>query len=276
MRKSLILLFFCAVSGLPGQSIRVLSYNIRYDNPGDGDDAWPKRRDFLAAQIRFHAPDVFGIQEGLQHQVEFLAEALPEYAWVGVGRDDGRTAGEYSALFYRRNRFAAMESGTFWLSETPDVPSRGWDAALNRICTFALLRDSLSGRKIWVFNTHFDHVGQVARRESANLMLKKIKEKNPDNQPVVFMGDLNSEPGEPPVQALRAELTETHDQSEIPAFGPSGTFNAFHFHEPVTRRIDYIFAGGSGLRVLRFAVLSDSKDCHYPSDHLPVMAELAW
>lgn len=271
----LVLLFFTGVAA-SAQSLLFLTYNIRYDNPADGDDAWPKRRDFLAAQIRFHAPDVFGIQEGLHSQVVWLETALPAYARVGVGRDDGREGGEYSAIFYRRDRFRALESGTFWLSPTPDTPSRGWDAALNRVCTFALLQDSLSGRKIWVFNTHFDHVGAEARRASAELILQKIKEKNTPNGPVVVMGDLNAEPAEPPISVLKNALTDTREASEEPPFGPSGTFNGFKFQEPVTRRIDYIFASGTHLKVLQHAVLSDSRDCHYPSDHLPVLARIVW
>lgn len=274
------ILFFLLCFALPAaataQPLRFLTYNIRYDNPGDGDDAWPKRRDYLAAQIGFYAPDLFGIQEGLHHQVEFLAQQLPQYAWVGAGRDDGRQAGEYSALFYRRDRFRLLDSGTFWLSETPGQPSKGWDAALNRVCTYALLRDSVTGQQLWVFNTHFDHIGQEARRQSAALIIQKIREKNPENKPVVVMGDFNAEPSEAPVATMKNALADTQDASETPAFGPSGTFNGFKFHEPVTRRIDYIFAGGTGLRVLRHAVLSDSKDCHYPSDHLPVMADIAF
>ena len=275
IRTLFFLLYLTFSTAATAQALRFLTYNIRYDNPNDGDDAWPKRRDWLAAQIGFYSPDVFGIQEGLQHQVEFLAQSLPQYAWVGVGRDDGRQAGEFSALYYRRDRFRLLDSGTFWLSETPDQPSKGWDAALNRVCTYALLHDSATGRSLWVFNTHFDHMGQEARRQSALLIIQKIREKNPDNLPVFVMGDLNAEPGEPPVAAMKSALMDTRDVSETPAFGPSGTFNGFKFHEPVTRRIDYIFAGGPGLRVLRHAVLSDSKDCHYPSDHLPVLADVS-
>lgn len=261
---------------LHAQPLTVLTYNIRFDNPADGDDAWPKRRDFLAAQLRFHAPDVFGIQEGLHSQVSWLETALPAYARVGVGRDDGREGGEYSAIFYRRDRFRALQSGTFWLSPTPDTPSRGWDAALPRVCTYALLRDSLNGRSVWVFNTHFDHIGVEARRNSAALILQKINEKNPEGLPVVVMGDFNAEPGEAPVATLKTALADAREQSAEPPFGPDGTFNAFKFHEPVTRRIDYVFVSAGRLKVLKYAVLSDSRDCHYPSDHLPVLARLAW
>jgi len=256
---------------LQGQSVTFLTYNLRYDNPADCEDAWPVRRDFLAGQLRFHRPDVFGIQEGLHRQLEYLQEQLPPYSRVGVGRDDGRQAGEYSALFYRTDRFRALESGTFWLSETPDTVSKGWDAALPRICTWALLEDTATRERMWVFNTHFDHIGRVARRKSAELLVQKINEKNTAGDPVVLMGDFNSEPAEEPIQVLRAALHDARAHSLEPPFGPDGTFNGFKFHEPVTRRIDYIFVN-DGLRVGQYAVLSDARNCHYPSDHLPVLA----
>ncbi len=277
MKHLLICCFALAIlSPAHGQSLRCLTYNIRYDNPGDGDDAWPKRREFLAAQIQFHAPDVFGIQEGLLRQVDYLKETLPEFAMVGVGRDDGKEAGEFSALFYRLDRFKLLDSGTFWLSDTPDKPSKGWDAALERICTWALLLDKRSRKKVWVFNTHYDHIGQLARKASSELILKQIAAKNTKNDAVVVMGDLNSEPADAPIATFKTQLLETKEASLMPAFGPSGTFNAFEFHKPVTTRIDYIFVGKGKFKVKQFAVLSDSKDCHYPSDHLPVLAVLEW
>ncbi len=256
-------------------TLTAITYNIRYDNPGDGEDAWPLRREYLAAQLRFYAPDVFGIQEGLHRQVEYLSKQLPAFARVGGGRDDGKEAGEYSALYFRKTRFGLLQSGTFWLSKTPDVPSRGWDAALPRVCTYAHLYDSLAAKRIWVFNTHFDHIGVRARLRSAKLILLKIKELNKENDPVILMGDFNSEPKGAPAGLLSRALKDTRTVSQEPAFGPEGTFNAFQFHKPVKRRIDYIFIEGN-MRVKQHAVLSDSKNCHYPSDHLPVLARLEY
>ncbi|MCC6460182.1 MAG: endonuclease/exonuclease/phosphatase family protein [Saprospiraceae bacterium] len=274
MSKQLLLLaLFLTCTNLPAQPLTVITYNLRYDNPGDGEDAWPKRRDFLAAQLRFQAPDIFGIQEGLHHQLVFLQEQFPDFAMVGVGRDDGRQAGEYSSLFYRKSRFRMLDSGTFWLSETPDSVSKGWDAALPRVCTWAHLEDLSAQRNIWVFNSHFDHIGKQARIESAALILQKIKEKNTAGEPVICMGDLNSEPQEEPLLRFRQVLQDTRDQSQEPPFGPEGTFNGFRFQEPVTRRIDYILVS-PGLRVRQHAILSDSRNCHYPSDHLPVLARI--
>jgi len=270
--KTLVLCLFSAFA-LSAQPISVLTYNIRYDTPADGDDAWPKRRNFLARQLRFHAPDVFGIQEGLKSQVDYLQEQLPAYTYVGVGRDDGREAGEYSALFFRTDRFRALESGTFWLSPKPDTVSKGWDAALPRICTWALLEDTVAGRKLWVFNTHFDHVGQEARSASAKLILTKIEEKNVEGYPVVLLGDFNAGPGSAPVRIITETLRDARDHSEEPIFGPQGTFNGFRFSEPVELRIDYIFVSPD-LAVRKYAVLSDSRECRYPSDHLPVYIQI--
>jgi endonuclease/exonuclease/phosphatase family metal-dependent hydrolase len=272
-RFTFILFFFSILPAVYGQSATFLTYNIRYDTPSDSADAWPERRDFLAGQLRFHKPDVFGIQEGLRRQVEYLQQELPDYKHVGVGRDDGREAGEYSALFYRADRFRALESGTFWLSETPDKVSKGWDAALPRICTWALLEDSAAGSRMWVFNTHFDHIGKAARKASAALILQKISEKNTTGDPVVLMGDFNAEPEEEPIAVLQTTLNEARDASREPPFGPEGTFNGFKFREPVNRRIDYIFVS-PGQHVLQYAVLSDSRNCHYPSDHLPVLVRV--
>ncbi len=255
------------------QPFSVLTYNIRYDNPADGENAWAERRHFLAGQLRFYGPDIIGVQEALKRQLDFLQEQLPEYAWVGVGRDDGREAGEYSAIFFRKERFVARQSGTFWLSPTPEVVSKGWDAVLPRICTWALLEDTVAKRHVWVFNTHFDHVGREARRQSASLLLMRLWEMNRQRYPVIVMGDLNAGPNTEPVHILQRELYDARTRSQEPAFGPEGTFNGFRFHEPVELRIDYIFTSAD-LRVRKYAVLSDSKNCRYPSDHLPVYALL--
>ncbi len=268
---------FVGLAGGKAQEISfsVLTYNIRYDNPADGENAWSERRHFLVGQLRFYAPDIFGVQEALRHQLAFLEEQLPAYSWVGVGRDDGEAGGEYSAVFFRKSRFSVQQSGTFWLSPTPERVSKGWDAALPRICTWALLEDKAAGRHVWVFNTHFDHVGREARRMSASLLLLRLWEMNRQRYPVVLMGDFNAGPNTEPIQILLRELYDARARSQEPPFGPEGTFNGFRFHEPVELRIDYIFTTPD-LRVRKYAVLSDSKNCRYPSDHLPVYALLAY
>ncbi len=217
----------------------------------------------MAAQLRFFAPDVFGIQEGLLRQLEYLNEQLPGYQRIGVGRDDGKDGGEFSALFFKKDRFKLLDSGTFWLSETPDVVSKGWDAALPRVCTYVRLRDKQAKKNLWVFNTHFDHVGKTARKESAELILKKIREKNTANEPVIVMGDFNAEPAEAPIAVLLRELKDARALSQEAPFGPEGTFNAFKFNEPVVRRILTMYYFNFGC--CRHAVLSNSKvSCNTP------------
>ncbi|WP_318344462.1 endonuclease/exonuclease/phosphatase family protein [Flagellimonas baculiformis] len=255
------------------QTIDVISYNIRYDNPDDNPNNWDNRKDFLISQLNFHAPDVFGTQEGLVHQLKDIDNGLENYTYFGVGRDHGDERGEFTAIFYNTKKLKLLEQSTFWLSETPETPSKGWDAALPRICTYGLFENKEDGNKFMVFNTHFDHVGVQAREESSKLILKKIKELNQDGLPVVLTGDFNLETESPGVQVILGEMEDAQIAAGKNAFGPTGTFNGFDFDKPVERRIDYIFVS-EAFEVLKSAILSDSKDLRYPSDHLPVFARL--
>jgi len=252
-------------------AFRAMTWNIRYDNPLDGPDAWSARRERVSGLIRYHAPDVLGIQEGLAHQVAYLQAELPAYNVVGVGRDDGKAAGEYCALFYRKDRYAVLDSGTFWLSPTPEMPSKGWDAALNRICTYAVLKDLQGGKQLLVLNTHFDHVGETARVQSAKLLLEKIKATTSKGRAVVLLGDLNTEPGSAPIQTLTQATQDARTVCKTTPYGPEGTFNGFRLATaPLDKRIDYVFV--QHLSVLQYAVLAEQELGRYPSDHLPVLA----
>lgn len=255
------------------QTYKVMTYNIRLDIASDGENRWDNRKEMLAKQVEFYEPDFLGVQEALPQQMQYLDSALVDYNFIGVGRDDGKSKGEHSAIFYKSKKFKVLQQSTFWLSETPAVPSKGWDAAYNRVCSYGLFENRDTKQKIWVFNTHFDHVGDVARVESAKLILQKIKELNKENLPFIVMGDFNLEPDAVPITVIKKELLDTRDVSEF-VFGPTGTFNAFEFNKPVTKRIDYIFIPKTGLEAKKYAILSDSKDCRYPSDHLPVYVEL--
>ncbi|UNZ00485.1 endonuclease/exonuclease/phosphatase family protein [Zhouia spongiae] len=254
------------------QELSVLSYNIKYDNPDDNVNNWNDRKDFLIAQLKFNEPDVFGTQEGLINQLKEIDKGLNDYAFIGIGRDHGDERGEHTAIFYNKKRVGLIDHKTFWLSETPGVPSKGWDAALNRICTYAVFQLQNSGNRFLVFNTHFDHVGDVARLESCKLILQKIKEVNTEGLPVVLMGDFNLENDREGIKYLANYLTDSHVEAGVDSFGPEGTFNGFNFNEPVKKRIDFIFI--SGLKVLKSAIFSDSKNCKYPSDHFPVYSLL--
>lgn len=252
----------------------IMTYNIRYDNPNDGENQWANRKEFLVDQITYNEVDIFGIQEGLHHQVVYLTENFKDYSYVGVGRDDGKEKGEYSAIFYNSKKFKVIDSNTFWLSETPNKISIGWDASMERICTYAEFESVNSKQHFLVFNTHFDHIGDVARLESSKLIYSKIKKINSKNLPIFVMGDFNLLPSSEPIQYLSKKLNDSKEVSLLKPFGPIGTFNGFKFHEPVRDRIDYIFTNNEKVRVNKYAIISDSKDCKYPSDHLPVVIEV--
>jgi endonuclease/exonuclease/phosphatase family metal-dependent hydrolase len=253
--------------------INVATYNIRYNTPQDGINAWPHRRDAVKALIRYHELDVFGTQEGLADQIDDLAE-MSEYAHVGVGRDDGKRAGEHSAIFYRKSRFSLLEHGDFWLSQTPDRPSMGWDAkCCKRLVSWAHLRDGQSRKSFFVFSVHFDHEGVVARRESAKLLLLKIGEMA-GRSPVICVGDFNATPQSEPIVTMQGALRDAYRISSAPPYGPVGTFNGFRLDVATTNRIDYIFVTRD-IEVLRYAVLTDSFDLRYPSDHFPVVAKVS-
>jgi endonuclease/exonuclease/phosphatase family metal-dependent hydrolase len=255
----------------PANYINVMSYNIRYNNAEDGADAWPNRKDNVKALVRFHDADILCVQEALALQADQLLENS-NYAMEGVGRTDGKRDGEFAAIYYDKTRFTKKDGGNFWLSETPDVPSKGWDAAIVRICTWVKLHDKWNKKDFIVFNTHYDHIGVQARIESAKLIKKKIMEIAP-TLPVILTGDLNVTPETEAIATIKTFLTDTKEGTIEPAYGPEGTFNAFKFDSPLKEKIDYIFIN-KGFNVQKFGVLTDSKNLRYPSDHLPIIARL--
>jgi len=273
---ALLLAFGCAYaapeSSQPSAPINVATYNLRYNNPKDGANAWPARKEMVKALIRYHEFDLFGTQEGLAGQLADLGE-MEEFDHVGVGRDDGKQAGEHSAIFFRKSRFTLLRKGDFWLSETPDRPSLGWDATCcHRIVSWARLRDDGSARTFYVFSVHFDHEGQLARRASADLVLRKIAE-IAGSEPAICLGDFNSTPETPQMLTMAKAMRDAFRVSAAPPYGPVGTFNDFHLDAAMTDRIDYIFVDRN-FDVRKYAVLSDSLDRRYPSDHHPVVARI--
>jgi endonuclease/exonuclease/phosphatase family metal-dependent hydrolase len=255
------------------QAIKVMTYNLRLDVSSDGENRWDNRKEMLASLVQFYEPDFMGVQEALPNQMQYLDNALQDYDFIGVARDDGKEQGEYSAIFYNKARFKVVEQSTFWLSETPEKVSFGWDAACRRICTYGLFENKQTKQKMWVFNTHFDHIGNTARINSAKLILQKIKELNKGNLPFVLTGDFNLEDDSESIKLIASQLNDSKAVARQ-SFGPSGTFNAFEFNKPVTKRIDYIFTPKTGMDIQKYAVLSNSDNCRYPSDHLPVYAEI--
>lgn len=254
-----------------------MSFNIRYDNPEDGEQNWHVRKANIVRMLQFYDLDIIGLQEVLHTQLTFLKEELPDYDYVGIGREDGKTAGEYAPIFYRKSRFQLKDSGTFWLSETPNVVSKGWDAALERIATWAILKDSETEQEFLAINTHFDHKGDMARVESAKLLKRKITDLGA-NLPVILTGDFNLTPEAAGIQTIiKSDGAQTLKDAKLLAeltYGPDWTTCGFD-NRPfeVRKTIDYIFVKGIS-RVTRFAVFAEMLDNLYLSDHCPVFAQL--
>jgi len=260
-----------------------MSFNIRLPNQEDGINYWDNRRPLVASTIRYHEADIIGVQEAFRRQLDEMVADMPEYDWFGVSRTDGsihpNPDSEFSAILYRKDRFVRLDGHTLWLSETPKVVgSKGWDAAFPRIVTWAKFKDLLTGKLFYYFNTHFDHLGQQARTESAKLLLIKIKEIAGET-PVVLSGDFNSIETDVPYRILTGEgspykMNDALYTSLLPHHGPPGSFSGnFMLPGVGTYRIDFIFTHNN-IVVLKHAILSDSWDGRLPSDHLPVLAEV--
>lgn len=261
-------------------ALRIMSFNLRLDLASDGPNAWPHRRDWVASLMRFHAPDAIGVQEALAHMLTDLDARLPGLARVGVGRADGREGGEFSAIFYRRDRLDLLESGTFWLSPTPEIAgSKGWDAAIERVATWARFQDRVTGCTHVHLNTHFDHIGEQARQESARLIRRRLVS-IAGGQPVIVTGDLNADPQSVAYRVFTADtidasppLRDAFEASRAGHYGPTSTWTAFKAIEP-GRRIDYVLVSEE-IPVLTHGILPDSWDGRFPSDHLPVLSAIA-
>jgi endonuclease/exonuclease/phosphatase family metal-dependent hydrolase len=258
------------------ESITVMSYNIRFDNPDDGINAWPHRSDHVAEMMGpKYESDIIGVQEALRHQLDELQQMLPDYDWVGVGRDDGKDAGEFSPIFYRKDRFELLATNTFWLSEETDMPgSISWDSAITRIVTWAKFNDLLNDQVFYVFNTHFDHRGEQARVESSKIILERAS-KVDEGIPVIITGDLNVPESSGAYEIFRdnPRFDDARYASETGHEGPTATFNNWEELRPPESRIDYIFVS-EGIRVLNHRILDDRYDGRFPSDHLPVISEI--
>jgi len=280
MKKLFVAISFIVSMSIQSQELNVMTFNIRLNIKSDSLNAWPYRKDNAASQIKFHKVHVLGVQEALHDQMMDLSQSLSQYKYVGVGRDDGKTKGEYSAIFYDSTRLRLLESATFWLSLTPGIAgSKSWDAAITRIVTWAKFKDATSKKIFFVFNTHFDHIGKEARRESAKLIKQRVKEVA-GSSPVIIMGDYNSKPSDDPIKILtdstdKDRFIDTKAVSLTPHYGPQGTFNAFTPKETDNEPIDFIFLKGKW-KVLQHATLSQTWGGRFSSDHFPVFAKLSF
>ena len=253
-----ILTVSCGISRR-ATTLQVGSYNIRYENKGDSlkGNGWGQRLPIIAQQILFHDLEIFGTQEGYIGQLEGMKALLPGYEYIGVGRDDGKQAGEHSAIFYKTEVFDLLDHGDFWLSPTPDVPSKGWDAALNRICTWGHFRIKATRQELYYMSLHMDHIGVQARMESAKLVVEKIKEIC-GGKPVVLTGDFNVDQNNPIYRVFTGSgiLSDSYEICEI-RYALDGTANGFDPNSFTNSRIDHVFVT-PGTRVIRYGVLTDT------------------
>lgn len=249
----------------------VASINIRCDTSVDLDNGWEYRKKNLLSMIEYYSWDLIGLQEVKENQLKYLA-SHPDYSYEGIGRDGG--ADEHGPVFYKKDRFDRIDGGTFWLSETPDSPSKGWDADYPRICTWVRLLDKRSGEELMAVNTHLDHVGEEARFQGASMIAEWL-DQHAQGLPCILTGDFNASPKERCYSVLTGKLTDTRRASESPHFGPHGTFTNFNYNLPWSKleEIDYIFTS-SHFKTLRSRTLVDSFDQRYPSDHFPISAVL--
>lgn len=300
----LTLLFLGTITIIAQQreKLIVASYNIRYANAADSlnGNGWGNRKPVIIDLLKFNNFDIFGLQEVIHSQLVDLGNALDQYAHIGVGRDDGKTAGEYSPIFYKKEKFDLLDSGTFWLSEHTNYPNKGWDAVLPRVCSWGQFRDKATKQTIWFLNLHMDHIGVMARVESARLVLEQINKKCNDGDIVILTGDFNVDQHSECYAIIQNSgiVSDSFNLAEV-CYATNGTFNAFDINLKTTSRIDHIFVSGNAF-VDRYAVLTDSyrgkiengaviKSDNFPkevsleqyiarlpSDHFPVRVELMY
>jgi endonuclease/exonuclease/phosphatase family metal-dependent hydrolase len=281
-------LFSASLSAAPDSTLSIMSFNIRYGSASDGPNHWNLRKDLVFSVLEDQQPDVVGLQEALGFQINQITATVPGYISIGVGRDDGKTKGEYTALLYRSDRFDVQDSSTFWLSETPHVvASMSWNTACTRICTWALLKDKISERKFYVYNVHLDHVSQEARAKGVKLVLERIAQRK-TLDPAFITGDFNAgETNRAITQIREPEFTVLDSRASKktvrlvdsfrqvhPDAKPVGTFNSWK-GAATGQKIDYVFAMDH-LNILSADILRMHRSGRYPSDHFPVVAVVQW
>lgn len=272
------------------ETIRVMTFNIRYGTAKDGENAWPHRRKLVFDILHDHQPDVVGMQEVLEGQRRELLSVLPEYKSLGAGRFDGLLRGEFSPIFYRKQRFEILEQGQFWLSDTPKVPgSKSWGNGITRICTWARMRDRETDKSFYFYNTHLDHRSAPSQQRSAELIAQRIAARVHQNDPIILTGDFNAGEDTSTIRFIKGELEKAFEESETPPPSPNlldsfrvlhseetavGTFNSFR-GESSKAKIDYVFVS-SEIKVLSAEIIHDNDEGRYPSDHFPVKATITF
>jgi endonuclease/exonuclease/phosphatase family metal-dependent hydrolase len=270
----ILLLMFSITLLAQTDNIKVMTYNIRcgYCEDSSSVNNWSKRKYLVAYMIKNHNPDLIGLQEAEQFQIKDLVEMLDDYNWYGVGRDDGKEKGESTAILFRKRLFILDGEKTLWLSETPEIISKGWDAALNRTITITLLEDMLTSQEFYFLNTHFDHIGEKARAESSKLFINEI-DKFDKNVPVILTGDFNYTSSSDGYKIIKSKLFDAMTISEQQSIGGNITFNGFGKEIKSDNKIDFIFVN-KNVEVLTHLIDTTTYNGLFPSDHYPVISEL--
>ncbi|MBO4743853.1 MAG: endonuclease/exonuclease/phosphatase family protein [Bacteroidales bacterium] len=273
LRSTVLVLCLLALAACrPEPALTVMSFNVRLGVADDGENSWPQRRAAAAGMINDQHPAAFGVQEAFDFQLAWFQENCPDYQWVGVGREDGIHEGEHMSVFYDTLRVELKDWGTYWLSETPDVPSFGWDAACKRTATWTLLKDKEIGHCFYFVNTHLDHVGTEARKNGLLLLVERIGAMNPEGYPMILTGDMNVYPDDPCLMELRNLMDDARQTAAETDDGP--TYHAWGAESG--KPIDYVFYKGFSA-CDRFEVIRQSYGgVPYVSDHYPVKATLRY
>ncbi len=281
MKKALLILLSIAmlIPAATGckkgeQTLKVISYNIRVGSAPDGDHKWDIRKPASPAMIADQQPDIFGLQEALKMQLDYLEETCPDYDHVGVHRDDGKQKGEVMAIFWNTKTQEMLKWGNFWLSETPEVPSKGWDAACFRTATWALLKDKRYNKKYYYINTHLDHLGQEARANGLKLIVDRIDGINPEGYPMILTGDFNVDLGDPCLKSLEGRMESVRDIA--PVTDSLDTFQGFGTGQYGNRVIDYIYESGFSAAPSFETITKTYENIPFISDHYPVAATLVF
>lgn len=272
----LSLVAMCYTLNIAAQQLNIATFNIRQKNNSDVGNLWTDRKDAVTDLIKFHEFDIFGIQEGFIEQLNDMQTNLASYSYIGVGRDDGKQKGEHTAIFYKKDRFTLLNSGTFWLSDTDLTTSnKGWDAALPRICTWGIFKDKKNGKKFIFMNTHFDHIGVIARKESAKLILQKAKEFAKD-LPLILTGDFNvNQQDEAYFTLANSNIVKDVYVQTTNKYEPNSSFNGWGKSINKKEKIDHIFTT-KPFKVNKYGILTDTYMGKFPSDHFPVFAQIKW
>lgn len=265
------LIVYCESNNKCKNSINIISYNIRTSTGKDGINHWSNRKDRVIGLFKFHGADIFGAQEAQPDQMDDLKANFTDFYYVGVGKMDGINTGAFQPIFFKKSRFNEINSGTFWLNETPEKPGYAWGAGHMRICTWIRLKDLDDKKEFYIFNTHLDNKSKLARENEAKLIIKKIAEINKDDLPMFLIGDFNCVYGSDPINIILSTLKDSENISETPHYGPSGTGGGFDV-KIKDRTIDFIFVNDK-IKILRHGFLTDSEGLYYYSDHLPVLVE---